>query len=166
MLSRFIVVATILSPPGLSQTNAEPPAVTLAEAIRRSERVQPVLVRAADDVRAAAAQRRSALGAYRAEAESKSPRIQSAAANAAAARASTRASRSAYWPSLTLAANTGWNGSRTTDYDLFNQRQVSLSLRWNLFDGFDRELTIVQREANWTWPRPAPRTRSVRYRRS
>ena len=85
--------------------------------------------------------------ALRTEAESKSPRIQSAGANAAAARASARASRSAYWPSLTLAANTGWNGSRTTDYDLFNQRQLSLSLRWNLFDGFDRELTIVQRDA-------------------
>jgi outer membrane protein TolC len=85
--------------------------------------------------------------ALRAEAESKSPRIQSAAANAAAARSSASASRSAYWPSLTLAANTGWNGSRSTDYDLFNQRQVSLALRWNLFDGFDRELTIVQREA-------------------
>jgi outer membrane protein TolC len=85
--------------------------------------------------------------ALRTEAESKSPRIQSAGANAAAARSSARASRSAYWPSLTLAANTGWNGSRTTDYDFFNQRQVSLALRWNLFDGFDRELTIVQREA-------------------
>jgi outer membrane protein TolC len=85
--------------------------------------------------------------ALRTEAESRSPRVQSAAANAAAARASLRASRSAYWPSLTLAANTGWNGSRATDYDLFNQRQISLSLRWNLFDGFDRELTIVQRDA-------------------
>jgi outer membrane protein TolC len=85
--------------------------------------------------------------ALRTEAESRSPRVQSAAANAAAARASLRASRSAYWPSLTLAANTGWNGSRATDYDLFNQRQISLSLRWSLFDGFDRELTIVQRDA-------------------
>jgi len=85
--------------------------------------------------------------ALRTEAESKSPRIQSAAANAASAGASARASRSAYWPSLTLAANTGWNGNRNTDYDFFNQRQVSLSLRWNLFDGFGRELTIAQREA-------------------
>ena len=85
--------------------------------------------------------------ALRTEAESKSPRIQSAGANAVAARASARASRSAYWPSLTLGANTGWNGSRATDYDLFNQRQLSLSLRWNLFDGFDRELGIVQRDA-------------------
>jgi outer membrane protein TolC len=334
MLTRVILVAAILCPPDLSLGAAQQPAVTLAEAIRRAERVQPAMVRAAADVRTAAAQRRSALGAYlprvsasssgseffsegparvdpvtgeltsgnassrsistslsasvdlftgfrrgaemraaragedaaaaslidarfeqaltttnqfldalaaaqllrvreasvrraeeqlktavaklragsatrsdslrslvtlgnarldqittqaqlasaeanlarligepgrvhaaddssfyqmlpavdtqalRTEAESKSPRIQSAAANAAAARASVRASRSAYWPSLTLGANTGWNGSRATDYDLFNQRQVSLSLRWNLFDGFDRELAIAQRAAD------------------
>jgi outer membrane protein TolC len=85
--------------------------------------------------------------ALRLEAESRSPRVQSAVANANSARASLSASRSAYWPSLTLGANTGWNGSRNNDYDLFNQRQISLSLRWNLFDGFDRELTIIQRDA-------------------
>jgi outer membrane protein len=85
--------------------------------------------------------------ALRAEAESKSPRIQSAAANAASARASARASRSAYWPSLVLGAATGWNGSRSSDYEFFNQRQLSLSFRWNLFDGFERELSIVQRDA-------------------
>jgi outer membrane protein len=86
--------------------------------------------------------------ALRVEAESRSPRVRSAAASAAAARASVSASRSAYWPSLNLAGNTSWNGSRADDYDLQNQRQVSLSLRWNLFNGFDRELTIVQREAD------------------
>ncbi|MFL5404214.1 MAG: TolC family protein [Gemmatimonadales bacterium] len=86
--------------------------------------------------------------ALRIEAEAKSPRVRSAAANASAARATVRAARSAYWPSLTLAANTGWNGSRANDYSLLNQRQLSLSLRWNLFNGFDRELTIVQREAD------------------
>jgi outer membrane protein len=86
--------------------------------------------------------------ALRVEAGSRSPRIQSATANAAAARATVRASRSSYWPSLALSANTGWNGSRANDYDLLNQRQVSLSLRWNIFDGFDRELSIAQREAD------------------
>jgi outer membrane protein len=84
----------------------------------------------------------------RIEAESKSPRVQSAAASAAAAGATVRASRSAYWPTLALSANTGWNGSRANDYDLLNQRQLSLSLRWNLFDRFDRELAIAQREAD------------------
>jgi outer membrane protein len=86
--------------------------------------------------------------ALRTEAESKSPRVRSAGASAAQARASVGASRSAYWPSLSLAANTGWNGNRADDYNLLNQRQVSLSLRWMLFNGFDRELTIVQREAD------------------
>jgi outer membrane protein TolC len=86
--------------------------------------------------------------ALRIEAESKSPRVQSVAASAAAARATVRASHSAYWPTLALSANTGWNGSRANDYDLLNQRQLSLSLRWNLFDRFDRELTITQREAD------------------
>lgn len=86
--------------------------------------------------------------ALRVEAESKSPQVQSAAASAAAARATVRASRAAYWPTLALSANTGWNGSRINDYTLLNQRQLSLSLRWNLFDRFDRELTVTQREAD------------------
>jgi outer membrane protein len=88
-------------------------------------------------------------GALRAEAGARSPRIQSAKASAEAARANVRAARSAYWPSLTLAANTGWNASRSQDYEFFNQRQVSLRMSWNLFNGFDRELTIAQREASF-----------------
>ncbi len=86
--------------------------------------------------------------ALRAEAAAQSPRVQSAAANSSAARANLSASRAAYWPSLTLSANTGWNGNRNNDYDLLNQRQVSLALRWSLFNGFDRELAIVEREAS------------------
>jgi outer membrane protein len=86
--------------------------------------------------------------ALRAEAEARSPRIQSAAAEASAARANVKAARSGYWPSLSLSANTAWNASRANDYDLLNQRQVSLGLRWNLFDRFDRELGIAEREAS------------------
>ncbi len=86
--------------------------------------------------------------AIRAEAEAKSPRIQNANAVADAARANLKASRSGYWPSLSLSANTAWNASRSDDYDLFNQRQLSIGLRWNLFDRFDRELAIVQRSAS------------------
>src|SRR3954454_11732264 len=86
--------------------------------------------------------------ALRSEAQSKSPQVQSAASSATAARASVRASHSAYWPTLALSANTGWSGNRATDYQLLNQRQVSLALRWSLFDRFDRELTITQREAD------------------
>jgi outer membrane protein len=86
--------------------------------------------------------------AIRQEAEARSPRIQTALAGADVARADLRASRSDYWPTLTLGANTSWNASRSNDYTFFNQHQVSLQLSWNLFNGFDRELTIAQREAS------------------
>jgi outer membrane protein len=85
----------------------------------------------------------------RLEAESRSPRIQTAVATASVASANLRASRSAYWPSLTLGANTGWNASRNNDYAFLNQRQVSLQLSWTLFNRFDRELAIAQREASY-----------------
>jgi outer membrane protein len=85
--------------------------------------------------------------ALRTEAEARSPRIQSANAASDAAQAGLKASRSSYWPSLSLSANTGWNASRSSDYDVFNDRQLSLGLRWNLFDGFERELAIAQRSA-------------------
>ena len=105
-------------------------------------------VRAVDDSAFYLVQAEVDTAALRAEAESSSPRIQTAAAQATAARADVRAARSGYWPSLSLSANTAWNASRANDYDLLNQRQVSLGLRWNLFDRFDRELGIVEREAS------------------
>src|SRR5918997_2294328 len=63
MLIRSILLAAIITTPGLAQAPAQP-AVTLAEAIRRAQRVQPAMVRASADVRTAAARRRSAWGAY------------------------------------------------------------------------------------------------------
>ena len=86
--------------------------------------------------------------AVRAEAESRSPRIQEATANAVAARAELRAAKSAYWPALNLSASTSWNGSRENDYDLLNQRQLNLGLRWTLFNGFARELSVTQQSAS------------------
>src|SRR5688500_8134639 len=66
--------------------------------------------------------------AIRAEAESRSPQVQAALASAEAASASYRASRSAYWPTLSLSGNVGLNGSSSRDYDLYNNRSVSLGL--------------------------------------
>src|SRR5687768_12758085 len=65
MLSRFLVVASLVPVTRIAGASAqEPPAVTLQEAIRRAEGVQPAMIRASADVRTAGAQRRSALGAY------------------------------------------------------------------------------------------------------
>src|SRR5215212_2884631 len=78
----------------------------------------------------------------RTEVEARSPRVQAALATVSVARANVRASRAAYWPSLTLGANTGWNASRNNDYQFLNQRGLSLQLSWQLFNRFDRELAI------------------------
>jgi outer membrane protein len=86
--------------------------------------------------------------ALRTEAEAKSPRIQSASADADAARAGLKASRAAYWPSLALSVNTAWNASRSADYEFFNQRSLNLGFQWNLFNGFQRELAIAQQAAS------------------
>jgi outer membrane protein len=85
--------------------------------------------------------------AIRTEAEAQSPLVRSSLAEADAARAELSAAKSDYWPSLNLSAGTSWNASRTNDYDLLNQRQLTLGLRWNLFDRFDRELQIAQQSA-------------------
>jgi outer membrane protein TolC len=85
----------------------------------------------------------------RTEVEARSPRVQTALATVTVARANVRASRAAYWPSLTLGANTGWNASRNNDYQFLNQRGLSLQLSWQLFNRFDRELAIAQREASF-----------------
>ena len=126
-----------------SQTDLAAAEAGLARLIGETGRVQ-----AADDSAFYQVVAPPDTAAIRAEAEAKSPRIQSASAVADAARASLRASRSAYWPSLSLSASTAWNASRSNDYDLFNQRQLSLGFRWNLFDRFDRELAVAQRSAS------------------
>jgi outer membrane protein len=98
--------------------------------------------------------------AVRTEAEGQSPLVRSTVAQADAARAGLSAAKSAYWPSLTLGAGTSWNATGANDYDLLNQRQLTLGLRWNLFDRFDRELSIAQ-QSMWPMPpRPTPAARS------
>lgn len=86
--------------------------------------------------------------ALRAEAYEKSPSVQAALASSRAAEASLKSARSGYWPTLTLAGATSFNGSNRTDYHLFNQRQVSLQLSWNLFNRFGREQQIATQQAN------------------
>lgn len=79
------------------------------------------------------------------EAEARSPRVQSTAATARAARAQLSAARSTYWPTLALSGSTRWNGNSSGNYDLSAQRQLSLGLSWALFDGFQREQGVVAR---------------------
>jgi len=84
--------------------------------------------------------------AIRAEAESRSPQIEAARASAVASGASLRAARAAYWPTVSLSGNYGFNGSKSNDYSLFSNRSVSLSLSWPLFNRFAREQNIETQE--------------------
>ncbi|MEP7327140.1 MAG: TolC family protein [Gemmatimonadota bacterium] len=84
----------------------------------------------------------------RREAVERSPRVQSTLATQNAARATLSSARSAYWPTLSLAGNYNYNGSKSLDYELFNNRSVSLSLSWPLFNNFTRERNITLQEVS------------------
>ena len=64
MVRRWRVCMSLLCLSPAGSLAAQQRTITLAEAIRRSERVQPDVVRAAAEVRTAGARRRSAWGAY------------------------------------------------------------------------------------------------------
>ncbi len=83
--------------------------------------------------------------ALKQEALSRAPSVQSAEANAEAARASWKASKAGYFPTLALSGSTSWNGSNTADYQLYGQRGISLGLSWPIFNRFQREQTIQNR---------------------
>ncbi len=84
----------------------------------------------------------------RSEAEAQSPRVQSAIASRSAASAAVSAAKAGYWPTLSLNGNYNYNGSDRNDYNLFNNRSVSLQLSWPLFNRFTRERTITTQETN------------------
>ncbi|HXI21022.1 MAG TPA: TolC family protein [Gemmatimonadales bacterium] len=79
------------------------------------------------------------------EALARSPQVRAADANVDAASAAVKAAKSAYWPTLALSGQTNWSGSSGGNYQLFNQRQVSLGLTWPLFNRFQREQNIENR---------------------
>jgi outer membrane protein TolC len=84
----------------------------------------------------------------RAEAYAQSPQVLSAQANASAAQAQVRSAYSAYSPTLSLSGSYGYSGNAATfsDVDLFSQRSLSLGLNWPLFNRFQREQTVAQRQ--------------------
>ncbi len=80
------------------------------------------------------------------EVQAHAPRVVSAEASAAAARATVASSKAGYWPTLSLSASTNWNGDKATSYQLGNQRQLFLNLNWPIFTRFSREQNIVSHE--------------------
>jgi len=80
--------------------------------------------------------------ALRAEAMGQSPQVQSAEAALRAGQASLSTAKAAYWPTLTLSGNQSLNATRSNNFDMLNQRSLSLGFSWQLFNRFSREQNI------------------------
>lgn len=78
------------------------------------------------------------------EAMAQAPAVQVAEANTAAAEATLRVSKAAYWPTLTLSGNAGLSAADRTDYTWASQNNLSLGFSWQLFNRFNREQGVVQ----------------------
>lgn len=83
------------------------------------------------------------------EALQHSPSVQAADATAEAARASITSAKAAYWPTLYLTGAGSWLGSNDQSYQLYPLRSLTLGLSWPIFSQFQREQTIVTREASY-----------------
>jgi outer membrane protein len=80
------------------------------------------------------------------EAQSRAPSVIRSQAQVRAAQAAVSIARSVYFPRVSLSTNTSWGGSDRNDFTLFNNRGVSLSLNWPLFNGFAREQDVITRK--------------------
>ena len=78
-----------------------------------------------------------------------SPQVLNAEAQARAAKANWDASKKAYFPTINLNGSYTFNGAGAQNYQLFNQRQLALALNWSLFNGFQREQTIVNQKSTF-----------------
>jgi outer membrane protein len=79
----------------------------------------------------------------RAEAHGSAPQVLAGEAGADAARAQVAATRAQYLPSLNLSGNQSWQGNNSGDYQLFQNRSLSLGMSWTLFNRFARERNLV-----------------------
>jgi len=86
--------------------------------------------------------------AIRAEALSRAPAVRRTEASVQAALGSVSAAKADWWPQLSLGASYNYNGSNATSYELFNSRNATISLRWPLFNRFQREQQIAQSQAS------------------
>jgi outer membrane protein len=84
--------------------------------------------------------------AVRRDAEARAPQVRAARADVVAAAAGVRSARAAYWPSLTLSGDVGLSGSKSNNYDFYDNRGVSLALSWPIFNRWQREQNIASQE--------------------
>ena len=84
--------------------------------------------------------------AIRMEAVDNAPAVIQAEASVRAAEASVTAAKASYWPRLMLSGNYAFSGSDRNNYSMFNNRSINLGVSWPLFNRFQREQQVAERE--------------------
>ncbi len=84
----------------------------------------------------------------RTEAEDNSPRVRAAQAQADAARANVKAAKAAWWPQLSISGRYSYNGNDSQDYQFFDSRSMTLALSYPIFNGFQRDQSVVNASTN------------------
>jgi outer membrane protein len=80
------------------------------------------------------------------EAVENAPAVIQAEASVRAAEANVTAAKASYWPRLMLSGNYAFSGSDRNNYSMFNNRSINLGVSWPLFNRFQREQQVAERE--------------------
>jgi len=84
--------------------------------------------------------------AIMAEAMERAPSIRRTEASVRGAEGSLTSAKAAYWPQLRLSGNYGLSGNNANSYTLYNNRNITLGLSWPLFNRFQREQQVSERQ--------------------
>lgn len=85
----------------------------------------------------------------RRDAEANSPMVRAAMAQADAAKANVKASKAAWWPQLNVSGRYSYNGNDSQDYTFFDSRSMTVALSYPIFNGFQRDQSVVNAETNY-----------------
>ena len=84
--------------------------------------------------------------AIMAEAINRAPQVRRTEAAVRGAEGSLSSAKSTYWPQLNLSGNYSYAGNNANSYTLFNNRNLTLGLTWPLFNRFQREQQVSERQ--------------------
>lgn len=80
------------------------------------------------------------------EALGRAPAIRRTDATVRSAEGSLTSAKAAYWPQLRLSGNYAYAGSNSDSYTFYNTRNLTLGLSWPLFNRFQREQQVSDRQ--------------------
>ena len=80
------------------------------------------------------------------EAMGRAPAVRRTEAAVRGAEGSLSAAKAAYWPQLRLSGNYAYAGNNANSYTLYNNRNITLGLSWPLFNRFQREQQVSERQ--------------------